>query len=100
MAYSHYRTGIRTQIPNLMSTLYYAEVFTLVLIWIWIPTWMVFQMVTVSILGMDLRPKDRSSSHFTTSQSGDQSLNPNQWKISAWYSNPCLSRDPSPDPAM
>ena len=30
----------------------------------------------------------------------NQSPNPNQWAISAWYSNPCLSRNPSPDLAM
>ena len=55
MAYSH----CRTRIPNLMGTLYYAEVLTLVQIQIQIPTQMVSQIVTVSILGMDLHPKDR-----------------------------------------
>ena len=57
MAYSHCRTQvrsqIRTQIPNTVVTLYYAEVFTLV-----------SQMVTVLILGTDLHPKDRCLSQF------------------------------------
>ena len=37
-------------------------------------------MVTVPILGMDLCPRDRSPSLVHTFESGDQSLNPNQWK--------------------
>ena len=100
MAYSHYRTRIRTwtwtQIPNPMGTLYYAEVFTLVQIWFWIPTWMVSALILgwISIPRTDLHPK------LTTCQSGDQSPNLNQWEISAWYSNPCLRRDLSLDPAM
>ena len=49
MAYLH----SRTRIPNLMSTLYYAEVFTLVQIQNQIPTQMVSQMITVPILGTD-----------------------------------------------
>ena len=58
MAYFHYRTRIwiRTQIgtPSLMVTLYYAELFPLVLILIQIPVQMVSRMVTVPILGTDL----------------------------------------------
>ena len=64
MAFSHCRTRIGAQIPNPMGTLYYAEVFTLVQIWIWMPTQMISQMVIVPILGMDLHPKDRSPSQF------------------------------------
>ena len=68
MAYLHCRTRIRTwtrnRIPNLMGTLYYAEVFTLVWIWTWIPTWKISQMVTVPILGMDLLPRDRCPFQF------------------------------------
>ena len=73
-----------------MGTLYYAEVFTLAQIPIQIPTQMVSQMVTVPILGMDVHP------NFTIFQSGDPSLNPNQWEISAQYSNPSRSVNPSP----
>ena len=60
MAHFHQRkrTGIRIRIPNLIVTLYYAQLFPLVWIRIWIPVWRVSQMVTVPILGMDLRPKD------------------------------------------
>ena len=56
--------------------------FTLVQILIQIPTRMVSRMVTVPILGMDLCSKDRSLSllHRSTFQSGNQNLNPNQWK--------------------
>ena len=54
----------RTRIPNPMGTLYYAEVFILVQIPIWIPTRMVSQMVTVPILGTDLHPRDRCPSKF------------------------------------
>ena len=64
MAYSRCRTRIRTQIPNPMGTLYYAEVFTLVRIQICIPTWIFSRMVTVNILGTDVHPKDRCLSHF------------------------------------
>ena len=57
MAYSHCWTRvwsrIRTQIPNTVVRLYYAEVFTLV-----------SQMVTLPILGMDRHPKDRRLSQF------------------------------------
>ena len=84
MAYFHQwtRIWIQTliQIPNPMGTLYYAELFPLVRIQIWIPVRRVFQMVTVPILGMDLHPRDRSPSLFHTFESGDQSSNPNQWK--------------------
>ena len=87
MAYSHCR--IRTWIPNPM---YYTEVFTLVRIQIQIPTRMVSGTVTVPILRMDLCP------NFTIFQSKDRSLNPNQWEISAMYSNlsPSLSQNTSP----
>ena len=68
MAHSHCRTRTQTriqnQIPNPMGTLYYAEVFTFVRIWIWIPTGMVSQMITVPNLGTDVRPKDRCLSQF------------------------------------
>ena len=37
-------------------------------------------MATVPILGTDLHPRDKSLSLFHTFESGDQSLNPNQWK--------------------
>ena len=53
------QTRIRTLISNQMGTLYYAEVFTLVRIWIQIPTQMVSRMVTVPILEMDVHPKDK-----------------------------------------
>ena len=82
MAYFHQWTWIRIRtrirIPNLMGTLYYAELFPLV--WIWIPVWRVSWMVTVPILGTDLCPRDRSLSLFHTLESGDQSPNLNQWK--------------------
>ena len=82
MAYFHQRIRIQTQIriPNLMVTLYYAELFPLVRIWIRIPVQRVSRMVTVPILGTDLHPKDRSPSLFHTFESGDQSPNLNQWK--------------------
>ena len=53
-------------------------------------TQMVSQMVAVLILGTDLCP------NFSIFQSGDQSLNPNQWEISAKYTNPSPSLNPSP----
>ena len=60
MAYSHcrIRTRIptRTRIPNPMDTLYYAEVFTLVRIWTRIPVRTDSPIVTVPILGTDIRP--------------------------------------------
>ena len=87
MAYSHcrIRTRIptRTRIPNPMDTLYYAEVFTLVRIWTRIPVRTDSRIVTVPILGTDIRPGDRYPSLFHTFQSGDQSLDPNQCEISA-----------------
>ena len=49
---------IRIQIPNSIVTLYYAQLFPLVQIWIWIPVQIVSRMVTVPILGTDLRPRD------------------------------------------
>ena len=67
-AYLHWRSRIQTRtwtrIPNPMGTLYYAEVFTLVKIQIQIPTRMDSWMVTVSILGMDLCPRERYLSQF------------------------------------
>ena len=72
-AYVHCR--IRILNPNV--TLYYAEIFPLVQIRIRIPIWVVSRMVTVPILGTDLHP------NFTIFQSGNHSLNPNQWKNSA-----------------
>ena len=89
MAHSHCR--IRTWIPNPM---YYTEVFTLVRIQIQIPTRMVSGTVTVPILRMDLCP------NFTIFQSKDRSLNPNQWEISALYSNLSPSLSPNPSPAI
>ena len=72
MAYSHcwtrtqtrIQTRIQNRVPNPMGALYYAEVFTLVQIWIWITTRMVSQTVTVPILGTDVHPKDRCLSQF------------------------------------
>ena len=60
MAYSHCRirtrTRIRTWIPNPMDTLYYAEIFTLVRIRTRIPVRTDSRIITVPILGADLRP--------------------------------------------
>ena len=60
MAYSHcrIRTRIRTRtrIPNLMDTLYYAEVFTLARIRTRIPVRTDSRIVTVPILGADPHP--------------------------------------------
>ena len=87
MAYSHCRTRtrirIRTRIPNLVGTLYHVEIFTLVRIWIQIPVRRVFRIVTVPILGTDIRPRDRCPSLFHTFQSGDQSPDLNQCENSA-----------------
>ena len=52
------RIQIQIQIPNPIVTLYYTQLFPLVWIRIRIPVWIVSQMVTVPILGMDLRPRD------------------------------------------
>ena len=49
---------IRIRIPNPIVTLYYAQLFPMVRIQIWIPVQIISQMVTIPILGMDLRPKD------------------------------------------
>ena len=91
MAYFHQRIRTRIPIPNPIVTLYYAQLFPLVQIRIWIPVWIVSQMVTVPILGTDLYPRDRSLSLFHTFELGDQSLNPNQWKNPAQYRNPSLA---------
>ena len=63
MVHFHQRrqTRIRIQIPNPIITLYYAQLFPLVRIWIQIPVRIVSQMVTVPILGMELRPRDPNS---------------------------------------
>ena len=58
MAHFHQRRRTRIRIPNPIVTLYYAQLFPLVRIWIQIPVWIVSQMVTVPILGTDLRPRD------------------------------------------
>ena len=87
LAYSHCwtRTRIRTRtrIPNPMGTLYYVEMFTLVQIQIWIPVRRVSQIITVPILGTDIRPGDRCPSLFHTFESADQSPDPNQCEISS-----------------
>ena len=60
MAHFHQRRWTRIQIwiPNPIITLYYAQLFPLVQIWIQIPVWIVSRMVTVPIIGIDLRPRD------------------------------------------
>ena len=54
MVHFHQRRQIR--ITNPIITLYYAQLFPLVQIWIRIPVRIVSRMVTVPILGTDLRP--------------------------------------------
>ena len=56
MAYFHQWRWRRRRIPNPMVTLYYAELFPLNRIRTQIPVWRLFLMVTVPILGVDLRP--------------------------------------------
>ena len=58
MAHFHQQRWARIQIPNPIITLYYAQLFPLVRIQIRIPVRIVSQMVTVPILGMDLRPRN------------------------------------------
>ena len=62
MAYFHQRRQRRRRIPvrrvSLIVTLYYAELFPLV------RRWRLFPIITVPILGMDLRPRDSSPSQF------------------------------------
>ena len=60
MAHFHQwrRTRIRIRTPNPIVTLYYAQIFQLVQIRIRIPVQIVSRMVTVPILGTDLRPRD------------------------------------------
>ena len=48
----------RGRTPNPIVTLYYAQLFPLVQIRIWIPVWIVSWMVTVPIFRMDLCPRD------------------------------------------
>ena len=57
VAYFQQRRRTRIRIPNPIVTLYYAQLFPLVRIRIRIRVWRLFQMVTVPILGMDLRPQ-------------------------------------------
>ena len=52
------RIRIRIRIPNPIFILYYTQLFPLVQIWIQIPVQIVSRMVTVPILGTDLRPRD------------------------------------------
>ena len=54
----HQRRRIRIRIPNPIITLYYAQLFPLVQIWIQIPVRIVSWMVAVPILGRDLCPRD------------------------------------------
>ena len=58
MAYFHQRRRRRRRrrIPNLMVTLYYAQLFHPIRMQTQIPVWRLFPMVTVPILGMDLHP--------------------------------------------
>ena len=58
MAHFHQRRRTRIRIPNPIVTLYHAQLFPLVWIQIWIPVQIVSRMITVPILGMDLRPRD------------------------------------------
>ena len=67
------QTWIRIQIPNPIITLYYAQLFPLVRIQIWIPVWIVSQMVTVPILGADLHPRDPNPTLFFAG--GNEPLN-------------------------
>ena len=57
MAHFHQRRLTR----NPIITLYYAQLFPLVQIRIQIPVQIVSLMITVPILGMDLRPRDPNS---------------------------------------
>ena len=100
MAYSHCRMRTRTQDSGSKPYQYIALCRTFHIGSDPDPTQMVSQMVTVPILGTDVCPRDRCPSLLHTFQSGDQSLNPNQWVISAQYRNPSPSRDLSPDQAM
>ena len=60
MAHFLQRRRIRIQIPNPIITLYCAQLFPLVRIWI--PVRIVSRMVTVPILGTDLRLRDPNPS--------------------------------------
>ena len=68
MAYFQQRRQRRRRIPvwtvSLIVTLYYAELFPLVWRWRQRRRQRLFLMVTVPILGTDLRPRDRSLSQF------------------------------------
>ena len=79
-AYFHQRSRIRTRIPNPIITSYYAEVFPLHGLRLRFGFGSLSRMVTVTILGTDVYPKDRSLSELHTFQSGYPSLNPNRWK--------------------
>ena len=68
MAYFHQWRWRRRRTPvwrvSLIITVYYAELFPLVWRWRWRRRQRLSLMVTVPILGMDLRPRDRSPSQF------------------------------------
>ena len=64
MAHFHQRRRTRIRIPNPIVTLYYAQLFPLVWIQIWIPVRRVSLLVTVPILGTDLRPRDLNPNPF------------------------------------
>ena len=55
---AHFHQRRRTRIPNPFVRLYYAQLFPLARIRIWIPVQIVSLMVTVPILETDLRPRD------------------------------------------
>ena len=62
MAHFCQERGTRIRILNPIVTLYYAQLFPLVRIWIQIPVQIVFGMVTLPILGTDLCPMDPNPS--------------------------------------
>ena len=87
-------------IPNLIDTLYYAQLFPLV--WRWRQRWRqrLFLMVTVPILGMDLCPRDRSPSQFYYILiRGLESVSIPVEKPT-YYKNPFGNRSPSPSPLV
>ena len=68
MAHFHQQRGariqIRIRIPNPIVTLYYAQLFPLVQSGTRIPVQIVSQMVTVPVLGTDLRPRDLNPNRY------------------------------------
>ena len=73
---------IRTRTLSLIITLYYAELFTLVQIWIQILVQIVSRIVTVPILGTDVHPKDRYLSQFYyISIRGSESVSEPMWSF-------------------